>query len=79
MRVPSLRGGLLKELAEYTEQTRSSIGSVRNVAFHCQVRDQSVFYGTSGNPTRGLVLVTAALSSSEIAALKMQMFDGTRY
>ena len=33
-----------------TEQIASRIGSIRDATFNCQIKDDSVFYGTGGNP-----------------------------
>ena len=33
-----------------TEQTVSRIGLIRDATFTCQIKDDSIFYGTGGNP-----------------------------
>ena len=35
------------------EQIASRIGSIRDATFNCQIKDDSVFYDTGGNPTLG--------------------------
>merc|ERR1712035_263122 len=39
------------DIYENTEQIASCIGSIWDAAFNCQLKDDSIFYGTVGNPS----------------------------
>lgn len=58
-----------------TEQTAPRIGSTRNATFSCQIRDNSVFYETGGNPR----VSSSKLASANVCSSWMLAYgDGMR-
>lgn len=48
---------------KHTEQTAFHIGSIRNVTFHCQIKDDCIFYGTGGNPNCTIAGLASTVAS----------------